>query len=415
MAGPRLCGTFREGEEITGGRDGAGVTGRGGTRRDEAPCPARHRDYCNKSCNRFQSLTSHFAAGAEAIMVDVLTHVRNGFQTTGMTVTIKDVARAAGVSASTVTRALSNPEMVNPATRDRVRQTAAALGYQPNRAARGLITGRTGNVGLLVPDLANPFFPSIVKGVQARAHEADYAVFLVDTDEDATAEAGLVRKLSKQVDGLILCSPRMAEEELRAILDETPVVLVNRRIGRVPSVTPAFTDAMRQAVSHLTALGHRRIAYVAGPKSSWANRERVRSLRATVAQADIELLEIGNVIPQFPGGVAAADQVLAADVTAVIAYNDLVALGLLHRFAARGVSVPGDISLLGFDDIALAEMVHPSLTTVALPKEQSGRAAVDLLLQLLDQPDRSAAVRRELPTQLMVRGSTGPARQAPAR
>jgi LacI family transcriptional regulator len=330
------------------------------------------------------------------------------FRLTGMAVTIKDVARAAGVSASTVTRALSNPEMVNAATRERVRQTVAALGYQPNRAARGLITGRTGNLGLLVPDLGNPFFPSIVKGVQARAHEADYAVFLVDTDEDATAEAGLVHKLSKQVDGLILCSPRMAEEELRGILDETPVVLVNRRIGRVPSVTPAFTDAMRHAVSHLTALGHRRIAYVAGPKTSWANRERVRALRAIAGS--VELVEIGNVIPQFPGGVAAADQVLAADVSAVIAYNDLVALGLLHRFAARKVSVPDDISLLGFDDIALAEMVHPSLTTVALPKEQAGRASVDLLLQVLEQPDRATAVRRELPTQLMVRGSTGPAR-----
>jgi LacI family transcriptional regulator len=339
------------------------------------------------------------------------------FMLARMAVTIKDVARAAGVSASTVTRALSNPEMVNPATRERVRQTAAALGYQPNRAARGLITGRTGNLGLLVPDLANPFFPSIVKGVQARAHESDYAVFLVDTDEDATAEAGLVRKLSKQVDGLILCSPRMAEEELRTILGETPVVLVNRRVGRVPSVTPAFTDAMRQAVSHLTALGHRRIAYVAGPRSSWANRERVRSLRAVIDTSNTELVEIGNVTPQFPGGVAAADQVLATGVSAVIAYNDLVALGLLHRFAARGVAVPADISLLGFDDIALAEMVHPSLTTVALPKEQSGRAAVDLLLQLLEQPDRATAVRRELPTQLMVRGSTGPARarQEPER
>jgi LacI family transcriptional regulator len=332
------------------------------------------------------------------------------FTLTGMAVTIKDVARAAGVSASTVTRALSNPDMVNPATRERVRQTAAALGYQPNRAARGLITGRTGNLGLLVPDLANPFFPSIVKGVQARAHEADYAVFLVDTDEDATAESGLVGKLAKQVDGLVLCSPRMAEEELRTILGETPVVLINRRVGRVPSVTPAFTDAMRQAVSHLTALGHRRIAYVAGPRTSWANRERVRALRTVAASTgDIELVEIGNVMPQFPGGVAAADQVLAADVTAVIAYNDLVALGLLHRFAARGVAVPADISLLGFDDIALAEMVHPSLTTVALPKEQAGRAGVDLLLQLLEQPDRAGAVRRELPTQLMVRGSTGPA------
>jgi DNA-binding LacI/PurR family transcriptional regulator len=133
-------------------------------------------------------------------------------------------------------------------------------------------------------------------------------------------------------------------------------------------------------------------------------------LRSVAGPAGVDLVEIGNVTPQFPGGVAAADQVLAADVSAVIAYNDLVALGLLHRFAARGVTVPDDISVLGFDDIALAEMVHPSLTTVNLPKEQSGRAAVDLLLQVLESPDRAGAVRRELPTQLMVRASTGPAR-----
>jgi LacI family transcriptional regulator len=324
-----------------------------------------------------------------------------------MAVTIKDVARAAGVSASTVTRALTMPELVHPSTRDRVRQTAASLGYHPNRAARGLITGRTGNLGLLVPDLGNPFFPSVVKGVQARAHEGDYAVFLADTDEDTGAEIGLVRRLSKQVDGIVLCSPRMTDEELRTLAADTPLVLLNRRLARVPSVIPEFADAMRQAVSHLAALGHRRIAYVAGPRVSWANRERVRALRTAATVTGVEVVEIGNVMPQFEGGVAAADQVLAAGVTAVIGYNDLVALGLLNRLTARDVRVPGDLSVLGFDDIALAAMVHPSLTTVALPKEQAGRAGVDLLLQLLEQPDRPA-VRRELPVQLMVRGSTGP-------
>ena len=326
-----------------------------------------------------------------------------------MAVTIKDVARAAGVSASTVCRALSTPELVSPVTRERVRDTAASLGYHPNRAARGLITGRTGNLGLLVPDLTNPFFPSVVKGMQARAHEADYAVFLADTDEDPAAEVGLVRKLSKQVDGIVLCSPRMSDEDLRALAEDTPLVLVNRRIGRVPSVSVAFVDGMRQAVHHLVALGHRRIAYVAGPRTSWANRERLRALRAVAGPAGAELIEIGHVLPQFEGGVAAADQVLAASVTAVIAFNDLVALGLLNRFAARGVAVPGELSVLGFDDIALSAMVHPSLTTVAQPKEQAGRAGVDLLLQLLEPPGRPGAVRRELPTHLVVRGSTGPA------
>ena len=329
-----------------------------------------------------------------------------------MAVTIKDVARAAGVSPSTVCRALSTPELVRAETRERVQRSAAELDYSPNRAARGLITGRTGNLGLIVPDLGNPFFPGVVKGIQARAREADYAVFLADTDEDPAAEAQLVRTLAKQVDGIVLCSPRMSEQELRGVAALTPVVLLNRRVGRLPAITFDNVDGMRQAVTHLTALGHRRIAYVAGPRASWSNRERVRGLRLAITAAGAELIEVGPVQPQFDGGVAAADQVLAAGVTAVIAYNDVIALGLLSRLNVRGIAVPAAISVLGFDDIALSAMVHPSLTTVGLPMKSCGRAGVDLLLGLLQDPDRFGSTRRELGTQLMVRGSTGPAPSA---
>nr|BFE58156.1 LacI family DNA-binding transcriptional regulator [Dactylosporangium thailandense] len=325
-----------------------------------------------------------------------------------MPVTIKDVARAAGVSASTVSRALASPDLVRADTRLRVRQAVAALGYHPNRAARGLITGRTGNLGLLVPDLANPFFPGVVKGVQARAREFDYAVFLADTDEDPAAEAGLVRNLSKQVDGIVLCSPRMSEDEVRALTGDTPIVLLNRRVGRVPSVTVNSVGGLRHAVGHLSALGHRRVAYVPGPKASWSNRERLRALRQVTAAAGVDLVETGNAVPNFAGGVAAADQVLATGATAVFGYNDLVAIGMLSRFAARGVAVPGRISVMGFDDIVLSEMVSPALTTLAQPKEQTGRAGVDLLLQLLEDPAHPIR-RRELESHLMVRDSTGPA------
>jgi LacI family transcriptional regulator len=330
-----------------------------------------------------------------------------------MAVTIKDVARAAGVSASTVCRALGSPQLVRPETAERVRRAASSLGYQPNRAARGLITGRTGNLGVIVPDLANPFFAGMVKGVQARAREADYAVFLADTDEDPAAELELVRALSKQVDGVVLCGPRMSEEDLRSAADETPVVMVNRRVARIPSVTVDNVDGERQAVAHLTALGHRRIAFVEGPRTSWANRERLRGLRAVTKAAGVELVEVGNFLPQFEGGVAAADLVLAARVTAVIAYNDLVALGLLNRFATRKIEVPGEISVVGCDDIIVSAMVSPSLTSIAIPKEPAGRAGVDLLLQVLESSPASpkAITRREVSTHLMVRGSTGPAPQ----
>jgi LacI family transcriptional regulator len=309
-----------------------------------------------------------------------------------------------------VSRALSSPDVVQEETRARVRQAATALGYHPNRAARGLITGRTGNIGLIVPDLTNPFFPGVVKGVQTRARESDFSVFLADTDEDSTAEAELVRALIKQVDGIVFCSPRTSEEELRTLAGETPMVLLNRRVGRIASVTIDNQDAIRHAVAHLQALGHRRVAFVAGPRNSWSNRERTRVLRAAFAAAGLDLVELGAVTPQFSGGIAAADLVLAAGVTAVIAYNDLVALGLLNRFTARGVTVPTEMSLIGFDDIVFAEMVSPALTTLAQPKERSGRAGVDLLLQLLEDPDRTGVLRRELTSQLMVRDSTGPAR-----
>jgi LacI family transcriptional regulator, galactose operon repressor len=332
-----------------------------------------------------------------------------------VTATIRDVARLAGVSASTVSRALSIPQVVSPATRDRVRSAADQLGWAPNRAARGLSTGRTGNIALVVPDLGNPFFPSVVKGVQAGVRAADVAVFLVDTDEDARAESGLIQALARQVDGLILCSPRASVEELAAVSRETPVVLVNRLVDGMPAVAFDNADGMRQAVAHLAALGHRCIAWVGGPASSWSDAERAGGLAAATEAQGLELVAVGHFPPHYDGGVAAADQVVASGATAVIAYNDLVAIGLLARLQVRGISVPGDLSVVGVDDIAMSRMAHPALTTVRLPKQQAGRVAVELLLALLDEPDLQVAGARselpvELPVELVVRGSTGVAR-----
>jgi LacI family transcriptional regulator len=326
-----------------------------------------------------------------------------------MAVTIRDVAAAAGVSQSTVSRALSMPDLVNPATRARVQAAVRALGYQPNRAARGLITGRTGNLGLVVPDLANPFFAGVVKGVQAAARAADYSVFIADTDEDAGVEVGLVRALSKQVDGTVLCSPRTSDAELAEAGSDTPVVLMHRETTGFAGITVDNADGMRQAVEHLAALGHRRVAYVAGPRSSWSNGQRERGLRSTAEATGVELAHLGHFPPTFDGGVAAADLALASGATAVIAYNDIVALGLMSRLAARDVAVPAGISVLGCDDIPMSAMTHPALTTVAVPQHDAGRAAVALLLGLLaDDPAAGAEPpRRELPTQLIVRATTG--------
>ena len=325
-----------------------------------------------------------------------------------MAVTIRDVAKAAGVSPSTVSRALSLPDMVDSVTRDRVVKVADHLGYRPNRAARGLTTGRTGNVGLILPDLANPFFPSIVKGIQQAANEADYQVFVADTDEDPSAELGLVRALAKQVDGVILCSPRMKPVELREAATYVPVVLVNRRAGTIPAVSVDNAGGMRQVIAHLSGLAHRRIGYVAGPRTSWSNRERLRALHAAATKEGVELVELGNFAPTFDGGVAAAQGVEISGVTAVVGYNDLVGIGLLSGLRDRGIDVPREISVVGIDNIPMSAMVQPGLTTLDVPKDKAGRASVELLLQLLAE-ESTPATLRELPTLLLTRHTTGPA------
>jgi DNA-binding LacI/PurR family transcriptional regulator len=323
-----------------------------------------------------------------------------------MAVTIQDVAKAAGVSVSTVSRALSMPEMVREQTRVRVRAVAESLGYRPNLAARGLITGRTANLGVIVPDLTNPFFPRVVRGVQARAREADHAVFLADCQEDGMEEAGLVTAMAKQVDGVILCASRMTQPVLDTVLQLVPTVFINRTVPGRPSVIMDSAGGMRQSIDHLAALGHRRVAYLNGPRESWTNRERRKGLRRADRHG-MEMIQLGPFAPRFEAGQQGADLVIAAGVTAVIAYNDVMALGVLARLAERGVRVPARMSVAGFDDISFAAMATPALTTVDLRGERAGRAAVDVLLDVLAERD---PVRRPgLDSALIIRASTGPA------
>ena len=322
-----------------------------------------------------------------------------------MAVTISDVAKAAGVSPSTVSRALTRPERVDAETRARISEQIERLGYKVNRAARGLVTGRTSNLAVIVADLANPFFPDIVKGVQLRAQRHNLTTLLADSGEDPDAELSLVGSLAPQVDGIVLCGSRMSEEQLAKARQLAPIVLVNRSTPGHPAVTVDNVDGMRQAVRHLRALRHRRIGYVGGPEGSRSHHDRLAGAHRATADNGIELVELGNVDPTFGGGAAAADSVLLAEVTAVLTYNDVIAIGLMHRLVAYGVRVPDEISVIGFDDIPLTEMTYPPLTTVRFPRREAGEAAVDRLLRVLDgaEPEADAA---PLPTELVVRGST---------
>jgi LacI family transcriptional regulator len=321
-----------------------------------------------------------------------------------MVATIRDVARLAGVSPSTVSRAFGWPHLVSPETLDKVQAVASSVGYTPNKAARGLTTGRTRNIAILVPDLTNPFFPGVVKGAQLKATASDYSVFIADT-EDWESELRLAQDLAPQVDGLILCSSQLTDEQLADLGSQTAVVLLNRTVDGTSSVSFDNGDGIRQAVLHLQALGHTTLAWIGGPANSWSSTIRAAAIRAETTAAGLELREFGPFPPRFEGGASAADLVVAAGASAVVAYNDLMALGVMRRLDARGFTVPDDISVVGIDGSLMGEIASPPLTSVALPLQRAGRACMNVLIRALEGREPESV---ELPVQLMVRGSTGP-------
>jgi LacI family transcriptional regulator len=333
-----------------------------------------------------------------------------------MTVTIRDVALAAGVHISTVSRALSAAHKVRPDTRDRVMAAVEALGYRPNPQARSLITGRTHSIGLIVADIANPFFPPLIKAAEGLARQRDYRVFVADTDEDPAIEAELIQALAKQVDGVLLCSPRMTDQQVEQFREQVPMVLVNRQIDGIPAVLMDVGHGSRLAVEHLVGLGHRRLALLAGPRGSWTNKEIRRAVTAAARDHGAQLTVLGPNPPTEQAGRDAADQVLDAGASAVLAYNDLMAIGLMQSLVSRGVAVPAELSVVGIDNIAASRLTTPQLTTVANPTAAAGRAAADMLLQYHGttrsengDENGTGAASLTLHTTLVVRESTGPA------
>lgn len=323
--------------------------------------------------------------------------------------TLRDVAESAGVSPSTASRALANSSLVNEQTRQRIHTVAKALGYLPNRAARSLITGRTGNLGLLVPDLANPYFSVIAKSVQEWAQRRELSVLIADSDEQCRKEQDLIRLLAQQVDGLVLCSPRSEDKLLRWACFDRPAVLINRRVANFGSVSFDNHQGIHLALSHLASLGHRRIAWVPGPRGSRSSEERTSALAELAPSMGIRVDTLDGRPPTFDGGRGAVEDICCSQTTAVVAYNDLVALGLLGRLAAIGMVVPDQYSVVGIDDISMSEMTHPPLTTVASGKHEASRMAVEMLEGVLSGRQPCEVT---LPVSLVVRGSTGPATQA---
>lgn len=320
--------------------------------------------------------------------------------------TINDVARQCGVAASTVSRALSQPGRINAQTAERIRQAAERMGYRPNPIARALPSGRTLMLALLVPDLTNPFFSEMIRGAERQANAGGYTLVLADTDESAEMEAVHIQRLARLVDGLVIGSPRLSDTKLADFAARYPLVLVNRELGDVPHVVIDTPSGMIHAVEHVASLGHRSIAYLAGPRASWVDRRRWRALQSAARRLGLTMTRLGPFAPNMAGGTAAAEAVVNSEATAVMAFNDLLAIGTMRRLLARGLRVPEDISVLGCDGIFGADFCHPALTTLAAPLQDSGRAAVTLLLSTLAGP--GSRQRVVLPTHLVVRESTGP-------
>ncbi|GAA4835605.1 LacI family DNA-binding transcriptional regulator [Saccharopolyspora rosea] len=322
--------------------------------------------------------------------------------------TIYDVARRCGVAASTVSRAFNNPGRVGARTRERVHQAAREVGYEPRPLARVEAPGRARTLTLVVTDIANPYYAALVKSAQARAIERDYTLALVDSDESPRVEASNLRRLLATTSGGILATSRLSDDVVRRLAGHRPLVVVNRRVAGLPSLVVDTPAGMREAVRHLVAHGHRRVAYLSGPRNSWINGQRWAAVRDEAAALGARAAFLGPFTPDRRGGGDAADALVAGGATAAIAYNDLIAIGALQHLRELGIRLPQELSLVGCDDVFGADLTVPALTTIAGPTHRIGTAAVDVLHAHLSGR-RGPPETRTFDTRLVVRESTGPA------
>jgi LacI family transcriptional regulator len=324
------------------------------------------------------------------------------------------VAREAGVSLMTVSRVINDKEGVSQATRERVQAVIGQLGYRPSDIARGLVTKHTGTLGLAMPDVANPFFAEVARGVEHLAYDKGYNVFLCNTEEDIQRELDVLKSLEeKRVDGVVLCSSRLDDRVLeKAIAGHLAAVLVNRRLASKDVSIVVIDDVAggQMAAQHLLQAGHRGIGFLAGPPASQSGHWRAKGYRAALAAAGVEYNPdwVRHCFPMVEGGREVARDLLTAypELTAIFCFNDLVAIGALQACADLGRTVPGDVAIVGFDDIPLAALVTPSLTTCRVPRYELGSEAMRLLLDKIGGCSDKKCKKVILQPKLIVRDST---------
>lgn len=338
----------------------------------------------------------------------------------GRRATLRDLAREARVDPSTVSRVVNgDPSLVvKDETRERILEAVKSLHYVPNAMARGLRTRQSLTAGLLVPDIANPFFPEIIRGVEKVFAESGFHLLLADTDENPDKERGFVELLrSRLVDGFILATAFTQDETVSTLAKErVPFVLVNRAHRDTPNyVVTNDRDATRDAVRFLADLGHRRIAHIAGPLYTETGLDRLRGYREGLLEFRLPYLDSYTVEGNFKeeAGAHALERLWQLDPrpTAILAANDVMAVGALSTARLLGIRVPEDLSIVGFNDIPICRYLTPSLTTMRVPLMEMGAASARMLVDLMENRV-VAGTPKVLPAELVVRGSTGPVNPA---
>ncbi|MEP6591580.1 MAG: LacI family DNA-binding transcriptional regulator [Gemmatimonadota bacterium] len=331
-----------------------------------------------------------------------------------LAVTIKDVAREAGVSIATASRALHRSELVAPETRARVRETASRLHYTPHSGARSLITNRTHTIGVLLPDLYGEFFSEIMRGIDQTAHREGYQCILSSARHGGPTLEGALRAMRGRVDGLVLMSPEFTDELSRRTLPAGfPVVLLNCPPTDIPHDTLNIEnyEGAYNMVRHLAGLGHRRIAILNGAAGNFDAAERLRGYRAALADAGLAPapeLEIAGDFSEAAGAAGArALLALAQRPTAIFAANDGMAIGAVSALREAGVAVPDEIAIGGFDDIPMARYIDPALSSVHVDISALGERATAVLLEVLRHPGHRSFTRATAATTLVVRQSCG--------
>lgn len=309
---------------------------------------------------------------------------------TSAKVTIRDVAKAAGVAASTVSRAFARPGRVSTATAQRIFDVADRIGYRSKTIAPFDPSNRfSGLIAFVVADLSNPVFAEYARSAQHECFTNNLGLLVIDSEENAAIERDAIRLAYSHIDGIILGSSRLSDAGIRKLAQTKPVIAMNRSIRGIQSVIADASQGLEQAMEHLTELGHGAITYLGGPESSWQDGVRWRTLSSLCSRRNIKLHRVSGRAPSFSGGYRCREEFLNNPTTAVVAYNDTMAIGFVASLHAKGIKVPEQISVVGIDDVQFSSLVSPALSTVRMPRKELGSRAVDEMVSLLHNLKRA--------------------------